>query len=81
MFDPENLGSIVSHLLQSIPPSVKNLPKDLKKNFKIVLQQSLRKIDVVTREEFDVQMKVLARTREKLRMLKEKLNELERHQR
>ena len=80
MFDSENLSDIVSHLLKSIPSSVKNLPKDLEKNFKSVLQQWLSKLDLVTREEFDIQMKVLARTREKLQMLKEKLNELERHQ-
>lgn len=62
-----------------MPPGVKNLPKDLEKNFKSVLQQSLSKLNFVTREEFDIQMKVLARTREKLQMLKEKLNELEKH--
>lgn len=81
MFDSNNLSNIVSRLLRSIPPGVKNLPKDLEKNFKSVLQQSLSKLDFVTREEFNIQMKVLARTREKLQMLKEKLNELEKHQR
>ena len=79
MFDPKNLNDIVNRLLGSIPPGVKNLPKDLEKNFKSVLQQSLSKLDLVTREEFNIQIKVLARTRAKLQALEEKLNELERH--
>lgn len=81
MFDPKNINDIVTYLLGSIPPGIKNLPKDLERNFKSILQQSFSKLDLVTREEFDVQMKVLARTRAKLQALEEKLNELERHQR
>ena len=81
MFDPKNINDIVTYLLGSIPPGIKNLPKDLERNFKSILQQSLSKLDLVTREEFDIQMKVLARTRAKLQALEEKLNELERHQR
>ena len=78
MFDPKHINDIVNRLLGSIPPGVKNLPKDLEKNFKSVLQQSFSKMDLVTREEFDAQVKVLARTRAKLEALEEKLNELER---
>ncbi|MBT8506661.1 hypothetical protein B1F79_04030 [Coxiella-like endosymbiont of Rhipicephalus sanguineus] len=81
MFDPKNINDIVTYLLGSIPSGIKNLPKDLERNFKSILQQSLSKLDLVTREEFDIQMKVLARTRAKLQALEEKLNELERHQR
>ncbi|WP_264435794.1 accessory factor UbiK family protein [Coxiella endosymbiont of Dermacentor marginatus] len=81
MFDLKNLSDIVSHFLESIPPGIKNLPKDLGKNFKSLLHQSVNKLNLVTREEFDIQIKVLARTRAKLQALEEKLNELERHQR
>ena len=75
MFDPKHINDIVSRLLESIPPGVKNLPKDLEKIFKSVLQQSFRKMDFVTREEFGAQMKVLARTREKLEALEEKFKQ------
>ncbi|WP_304985727.1 accessory factor UbiK family protein [Coxiella-like endosymbiont] len=81
MFDPKNINDIVTYLLGSIPPGVKNLPKDLERNLKSILQQSFSKLDLVTREEFDIQMKVLTRTRAKLQALEEKLNKLERHQR
>ncbi|MFW0072980.1 MAG: accessory factor UbiK family protein [Coxiella-like endosymbiont] len=72
MFNPKHINDIVSRLVRSIPPGVRNLPKDLEKNFKSVLQQSFKKMDFVTREEFDAQVKVLARTREKLEALEEK---------
>ncbi|ACJ21173.1 ubiquinone biosynthesis accessory factor UbiK [Coxiella burnetii] len=77
MFDPRHINDIVNRLLGSIPPGVKNLPKDLEKNFKSVLQQSFSKMDLVTREEFDAQVKVLERTRAKLEALEKKLSELE----
>ncbi|WP_267256409.1 accessory factor UbiK family protein [Coxiella endosymbiont of Ornithodoros maritimus] len=77
MFKPRYINDIVKRLLGSIPPGVKNLPKDLEKNFKSILQQSFSKMDLVTREEFDAQVKVLERTRAKLEALEKKLSELE----
>lgn len=81
MFDSRYISDIVNRLLDSIPPGVRNLPKDLEKNFKIILQQSFNKMNLVTREEFDVQVKVLERTRVKLEALEQKLNEFENPQR
>ena len=51
--------------------------EDLEKNFRAVLRSSLSKLDLVTREEFEVQEAVLARTREKLEALEAKLEKLE----
>lgn len=51
--------------------------KDVEKNVKALLQSGLAKLDVVPRAEFDVQAKVLARTREKLEALEKKVAELE----
>jgi BMFP domain-containing protein YqiC len=51
--------------------------KDVEKNVKALLQSGLAKLDVVPRAEFDVQAKVLARTREKLETLEKKVAELE----
>jgi len=54
--------------------------KDVEKNVKVLLQGGLSKLDVVPRAEFDVQAKVLARTREKLEALERKVAELEARQ-
>ncbi|HET9338223.1 MAG TPA: accessory factor UbiK family protein [Casimicrobiaceae bacterium] len=51
--------------------------KDIEKNVRTMLQSGLAKLDVVPRAEFDVQAKVLARTREKLEALERKVAELE----
>jgi len=50
--------------------------EDLERNFKSLLQTGLEKMDLVTREEFDIQVAVLARTREKLEILEAKLAEM-----
>ncbi len=51
--------------------------RDVEKNFRALLSSALARVDLVTREEFDVQAKVLARTREKLAALEARLAELE----
>ena len=51
--------------------------RDLEQNFKGVLQAQLARLDLVTREEFDVQSAVLKRTREKLTALEQRLDQLE----
>jgi BMFP domain-containing protein YqiC len=51
--------------------------EDMERNFKSLLQSALSRLDLVTREEFDVQMAVLSRTREKLEALETRLTELE----
>ena len=79
MFDPKHINEVVKRLLDSIPPGAKNLPKDIEKNFRGVLQQAFNKMDLVTREEFDAQTKVLARTRAKLEQLEKQLKDLEKH--
>lgn len=75
MFDPKKINDIVKNLIGSLPPGLTNLPKDVEKNFKDVLQGTFNKMDLVTREEFDAQAKVLARTREKLEALEKKFEE------
>lgn len=51
--------------------------KDIEKNFRALLAQGFTRLDLVTREEFDVQVQVLARTREKLTALETRVAELE----
>jgi BMFP domain-containing protein YqiC len=54
-----------------------NPAKDLEKNFRGMLSSAFSRLDLVTREEYDVQVQVLARTREKLAALEARLAELE----
>jgi ubiquinone biosynthesis accessory factor UbiK len=71
------IDEIAKKLLESIPPAFRSMQQDLETNFRSVLRSSLSKLDVVTREEFDTQMKVLERTRSKLEALEKKVAELE----
>ena len=60
-----------------VPEGLKNAGEDMGKQFKQALQSGLAKMDLVTREEFDAQTKVLERTREKLEALEKKVSEIE----
>lgn len=62
-----------SKLLAVLPSSLQDLEKDVQQQFKSILQAAFSHMDLVTREEFDIQTKVLARTREKLDMLEKQL--------
>jgi BMFP domain-containing protein YqiC len=77
-FDPRLIDDLARRLAGSVPESVLALRRDLEQNFKGVLQSRLAQLDLVTREEFDVQATVLKRTREKLAALEQRLAELER---
>lgn len=76
MLNPKNLESIAQQLHNALPQSLKNVGNDLEEKFKQILQAQLAKLDVVTREEFEVQSQVLLRTREKLNELEKRLDEL-----
>lgn len=73
----ENIESLASKLADSIPAGLMNMRDELEKNFRNVLRGGLNRLDLVTREEFEVQRAVLSRTREKLEVLEAKLAELE----
>ena len=76
--DPRFIDDLARKLSASVPQSITNIKRDLEDNFKAVLQSTLSKMDLVTRQEFDVQAGVLRRTREKLEALEAKVAELER---
>ncbi len=78
MIDPRKLESIARQISESLPPTVRNLAQDAESKIKQILQAQLAKLELVSREEFDVQTQVLMRTREKLEQLEQKLAELER---
>ncbi|QGM80188.1 ubiquinone biosynthesis accessory factor UbiK [Otariodibacter oris] len=76
MLNPKNIESIAQQLHNALPQGLKNIGNDLEEKFKQILQAQLSKLDVVTREEFDVQSQVLLRTREKLNELEKRLDSL-----
>jgi len=77
MFDPKAIDDIANRLAGAIPPGLNNLKEDLEKNFHAILQSALSKLDLVTREEFEVQKMVLAKTRTKIEDLEKRVAEIE----
>lgn len=76
MIDLSQLDELARRLSTLVPPGLREGREELQQNFKSVLQAGLGKLDLVTREEFDVQRAVLARTRDKLEALERQLTEL-----
>jgi ubiquinone biosynthesis accessory factor UbiK len=77
MFDTKTIDEIANHLANAIPPSFNHLKEDMEKNFHAILQSALARLDLVTREEFEVQKAVLAKTRQKLEALERRIAEME----
>ena len=77
MFDTKKIDELTQRLIDALPPGVKSLKDDLEKNFHSILQNAFNKMDLVTRDEFDVQIALLKRTREKVQALEHKIAELE----
>lgn len=71
------LQDLSSRLSNALPSSLKAIKKDMEKNFNAVLQKTFAKLELVTREEFDTQTKVLGRTRKKLEALEKEVHDLE----
>ena len=76
MIDLSQLDDLARRLSNLVPQSLRDSREELQQNFKSVLQAGLGRLDLVTREEFDVQRAVLLRTREKLEALEQRLAEL-----
>jgi hypothetical protein len=71
------IDEIAKRLLAKVPQAARNIQADLEENFRAVLRASLSRLDLVTRDEFDVQTKVLERTRSRLEALEARVQELE----
>ena len=76
-FDPKAFEDLARRMADAMPPQFAALRSDMEANFKRILQAGLAKLDLVTRQEFDVQAGVLARTREKLDALEARLESLQ----
>jgi BMFP domain-containing protein YqiC len=68
---------LAKRLCDALPNQIKEAKQDIEKNFHAILQSTFNKLDLVTREEFDAQTKVLARSRKKIETLEARLKELE----
>jgi len=77
MPDSTILDDIARRLSDAMPTSARAVQDDLEKNLRAGVQAAFAKLDLVTREEFDVQRKLLARSRAKIELLEKQVAELE----
>ena len=75
--DKNTIDELAGKLADAVPGDLEGLRSDLENNFRGLLNAGLDKLDLVTREEFDVQRKVLERTREKLERLEREIEQLQ----
>ena len=72
MIDPKKIEQIARQVHESMPKGLRDLGEDVEKKIRQALQSQLTRLDLVSREEFDVQTQVLLRTREKLALLEQR---------
>ncbi len=77
MIDGKIIDDLADKMSQIIPPEMKNMHEQMRQQFKQLLQAQLAKMELVTREEFDIQTRVLQKTRQKLTELEQQVAELE----
>ncbi|MCF6254917.1 MAG: accessory factor UbiK family protein [Gammaproteobacteria bacterium] len=75
--DPKKLDELARGVLDKLPAGFQTLQQDMEKNLRAALQAALTKMELVTRDEFEVQSAVLQRSREKLEALEARVAELE----
>ncbi len=77
MLDPKQLDDMAKRFSESLPSGVRDFQQEVEKNARVALQSAFSRMELVTREEFDAQAKVLARTRERLEALEARVARLE----
>ncbi|HTC14992.1 MAG TPA: accessory factor UbiK family protein [Steroidobacteraceae bacterium] len=75
--DSFRIDELARKLLERVPPALRSMQADLESNFRAVLRERLSKLDLVNRDEFDAQTRVLERTRAQLEALEARLTLLE----
>ena len=76
MFDIKQIEILAKKLYAALPSGIQDFDHDIQQQFKDILLAGFAHFDLLTREEFDVQLKVLARTREKVDLLEEHMEQL-----
>ena len=77
MIDPRRFDEIARRIHASLPPGLDEVREDVTRNIRAVIAAGIARMDLVEREEFDVQCAVLARTREKVEALERRVHALE----
>ncbi len=77
MIDPKTLDALAARIAEGLPAGFGQVHEDLRNNLHATVSAALARLDLVSREEFDVQSAVLARTREKLTALEATVVKLE----
>ena len=77
MIDPRKFDDLARRIQASLPPGLDEVREDVIRNVRAVIAAGIARMDLVEREEFDVQSAVLARTREKLETLERRVRQLE----
>lgn len=77
VMDAFRIDEIARRLLERVPPGLRSVQQDLESNFRAVLRERLSRLDLVSRDEFEAQTKVLERTRARLEALEARLTEME----
>lgn len=77
MLDNQTINRLSDRINQLLPPQLQQVKSDFDARLKTLLQQQLSELEFVSREEFDIQTRVLQRTRAKLEVLEAKISELE----
>jgi len=77
MIDNQTLNELTNKLSDLLPDSIKMMQDDVQKNIRAILESTLSNMHLVSREEFDVQVALLARTQETLRQLEKQLEQLQ----
>lgn len=77
MIDYKKLDDLMDKLLGVMPESARHMQRDIELNMRAVLENGLRKMNLVSREEFDVQSALLARLQERIKQLEQHLKDLE----
>lgn len=80
MIDTKTLDEFARRLASALPQNIVGLQQDIEKNLRAGLEGLFQKLDLVTREEYEVQVALLARSRERLQLLEQRINDLEKAQ-
>lgn len=77
MIDSRKIEQLARQITDSLPPGVRNMADNVEERVRLAVQQQLGRLDVVTRDELEVQQQLILRMRSRIEALEERLNELE----
>ncbi|WP_032114522.1 accessory factor UbiK family protein [Candidatus Arsenophonus nilaparvatae] len=79
MLDAKKIEQVVRQIKDTLPQGIRDLGEDFDKKLRAILQSQLGKLDLVSREEFDIQTQILLRTREKMAQMEKRIEQLEKN--